>query len=153
MSQHGLCSQTAWVLIWALLLTSCSGNTTSLCLAFLTWKVYNLVRLIICMYWGGQKVCWGFPKQSSEKTQVDIWPTQYMCACVMSRSVVSNSVTPWTVVYQAPLPMRFPRQEYCSELSFPTPGDLPDSGMEPVSLASLPLAGGLFTTIPPRKPP
>ena len=75
-----------------------------------------------------------------------------MCACVISHSVGSNSVTPCTVVYQAPLSRGFPRQEYCSELSFPTPGDLPDLGMEAVFLASLPLAGGFFTTMPPGKP-
>ena len=45
--------------------------------------------------------------------------------------------------------MGFPRQEYWSVLPFPTPGDLPDSGMEPVSPA---LAGGLFTAEPPGKP-
>ena len=38
--------------------------------------------------------------------------------------------TPWTVAHQAPLSMRFPRQEYWSELPFPSP-DLPNSGIEP----------------------
>ena len=37
---------------------------------------------------------------------------------------------PWTVVYQAPLSMEFSRQEYWSELPFPSPGELPDPGME-----------------------
>ena len=64
----------------------------------------------------------------------------------VSHSVGSNSVTPWTVVYQAPLSRGFPRQEYCSELSFPTPGDLPDLGIKPMSLASPALVGGFFTT-------
>ena len=36
---------------------------------------------------------------------------------------------------QAPLSMRFPSQEYWSGLSFPSPGDLPDLGIEPVFLA------------------
>ena len=45
--------------------------------------------------------------------------------------------------------MGFPRQEYCSGLPFPSPGDLPDSGIEPLSLA---LAGVFFTTEPPEKP-
>ena len=39
-------------------------------------------------------------------------------------------VTPWTVARQAPLSMRFPRQEYWSVLLFSSPGDLPDSGTE-----------------------
>ena len=50
---------------------------------------------------------------------------------------------------QAPLFMRFPRQEYLSGLPFPSPGDLPDPGIKPVSPA---LAGGFFTTEPPGKP-
>ena len=40
-------------------------------------------------------------------------------------------VTPWTVARQAPLSMGFPRQEYWSGLPFPSPGDLPDPGIEP----------------------
>ena len=44
-------------------------------------------------------------------------------------------VTPWTVALQAPLSMRFSRQEYWTELPFPSPGDLPDQGIEPVSPA------------------
>ena len=47
---------------------------------------------------------------------------------------------------QAPLSMVFPRQEYCSGLSFPSPGDLPNPGIKPESLVSPELAGGLFTT-------
>ena len=39
--------------------------------------------------------------------------------------------TPWTVAHQAPLSMGFPRQEYWSELPFPSPGDLPNIGVEP----------------------
>ena len=53
--------------------------------------------------------------------------------CV-SRSVVSNSVTPWTVAHQTPLSMGFSRQEYWSGLPFPSPGNLPDSGIGPYPL-------------------
>ena len=42
--------------------------------------------------------------------------------------------TPWTVAYQAPPSMEFFRQEYWNGLSFPSPGDLPDPGIEPGSL-------------------
>ena len=54
--------------------------------------------------------------------------------CV-SRSVTSVRlfVIPWTVACQAPLSMRFSRQEYRSGLPFPSPGDLPDPGIEPAS--------------------
>ena len=47
------------------------------------------------------------------------------------------------------LSMGSPRQEYCYGLPFPSPGDLPNPRIEPVSLA---LAGGFFTTEPPGKP-
>ena len=56
--------------------------------------------------------------------------------------------TPWTVAHQALLPMGFSRQEYWSGLPFPSPGDLPDSGIVPESPA---LAGGFFTTSATRK--
>ena len=58
-------------------------------------------------------------------------------------------LTPWTVARQALLSMSFPRQEYWSELPFPSPGDFPNPGIESISLA---LAGGFFTTEPPGKP-
>ena len=44
-------------------------------------------------------------------------------------------VTPWTVACQAPLSLGFSRQESWSGLPFPTPGDLPDPGIEPMSTA------------------
>ena len=53
--------------------------------------------------------------------------------------------TLWTVARQAPLSMRFFRQEYWNGLLFPSPGNLPDPGIEPMSSA---LAGRFFTTEP-----
>ena len=61
-------------------------------------------------------------------------------------------VTPWTVVCQASLSMEFSKQEYWSRLPFPSPRDLPDPGIEPTSPTSPTLAGGFFTTEPPKKP-
>ena len=52
-------------------------------------------------------------------------------------------VTPFTVACQAPLSMGFPRQEYWSGVRFPSPGNLPDPGIEPESPA---VAGEFFTT-------
>ena len=69
--------------------------------------------------------------------------------CVLSHSVVSDSATPWTVAYQAPVSMGFPGQEHWSGLPFPTPGGLSDPGIEPVSPA---FAGRFFTTELPGKP-
>ena len=48
--------------------------------------------------------------------------------------------------------MEFSRQEYWNELPFPTAGDLPDPGIEPVPSVSPALAGRFFPTEPPGKP-
>ena len=52
---------------------------------------------------------------------------------------------PWPVFHKAPLPMGFSRQEYQSGVPFPTPGDLPDPGVELTSTAFPALAGGFLT--------
>ena len=46
---------------------------------------------------------------------------------------MSNSAIPWTVAHQTPLSMKFSRQEHCSGLPFPSPGDLPNPVIEPRS--------------------
>ena len=57
-------------------------------------------------------------------------------ACMLSCfSRVQLCVTPWTVAHQAPLSMGFSRQEYWSVLPFPSPEDLPNSGIKPGSPA------------------
>ena len=66
-----------------------------------------------------------------------------------SHSVVSDSAIPWTVVYQASLSMGFSRQEYWRGLPFPSPGDLPDPGIEPRSPA---LQADALASEPPGKP-
>ena len=71
-----------------------------------------------------------------------------MCAQLLLH--VRLFVTPWTVALQALLFMGLSRQEYWSMFAFPPPGNLPDTGIKPVSLA---LAGGFFTPEPPGKPP
>ena len=68
---------------------------------------------------------------------------------VKTLSRVPLFVTPWTVAYQAPLSMGFSRQEYWSGLPFPSPGDLPDPGIEPRSPA---FQADALTTEPPGKP-
>ena len=50
-------------------------------------------------------------------------------------SPVQLFVTPWTAAHQAPVSMGFSRQEYWSRLPFPSPGDIPDPGIEPWSPA------------------
>ena len=64
-----------------------------------------------------------------KRVQIDLI---YICV-YLSHSVIHLFVTSWTVAHQAPLSMGFSRQEYCNELPFPSPGDLPDPGIEPGS--------------------
>ena len=61
--------------------------------------------------------------------------TRYSYQCVWLFSHVWLFATPWTVALQAPLSMGFPRQEYWSGLPFPSPWDLPHSGIKPGSPA------------------
>ena len=68
----------------------------------------------------------------------------YLCLCPVT-SVVSDSLQP----RPAPLSMGFSRQEHWSGLPFPSPGDLPDPGIQPVSPASV---GRFFTAEPPGNP-
>ena len=52
------------------------------------------------------------------------------CCCLVTE-LCPTLCDPWTVAPQAPLSMAFSRQEYWSGLPFPSPGDLPDPGVEP----------------------
>ena len=74
------------------------------------------------------------------------------CVCGQSLSCAQLFETAWTPAYQAPLPMEFSRQEYWSGLPFPSPGDLPDPGIEPMFPVIPALPGIFFTTEPPGKP-
>ena len=68
-------------------------------------------------------------------------------ACMLSHfSHIWLFATMWTVAGQPPLSMGFSRQEYRSGLPCNPPGDLPGSGIKPISLMSPALAGGFFTT-------
>ena len=59
-----------------------------------------------------------------------LWERGRVHVSVLSR--VQLFVTPWTVACQAPVSMEFSRQEYWSGLVFPSPGNLPNLGIEPV---------------------
>ena len=69
----------------------------------------------------------------------------YLC---QMRDCVQLFATPWTVAYQALLSMGFYRQEYWSGLPFPSPGDLPNPGIEPIS----PVASSLQADSLPLEP-
>ena len=69
--------------------------------------------------------------------------------CLVTKSCLTLQCNGLYAAHQAPLSMGFPRQEYWSGLSFPSPGDLPNPGIE----FSFPALTGIFyTTEPPGKP-
>ena len=72
--------------------------------------------------------------------------SESVSCCVMSGSFA----TPWTVAHQAPFSVAFPKQDYWSGLPFPSPGDLPDPGMESGFPALQPDS---LLSEPPGKPP
>ena len=77
-------------------------------------------------------------------------PTHAVKKTVCCHSVMPGSLRPHGLQPSGSNPsMGFPRQEYWSGLPVPSPGDLPDPGIEPAALA---LSGGFFTTEPPGKP-
>ena len=57
----------------------------------------------------------------------------YFMVCVLVTKSCPIFCNPWTVAHQVPLSMEFSRQEYWSGLAFPSPGDLPNTGIEPRS--------------------
>ena len=81
---------------------------------------------------------------------VEVLPAECVCAQSLSRDQLCATL--WTIALQAPLSTGFSRNEYWSGLLFPTPGDLPDPGIKPMSPVSPALAAGFFTTEPPGKP-
>ena len=84
--------------------------------------------------------------------------SKVVCMCCMLNHVQLFMI-PWTVACQTPLSVEFSRQECWSGLLFPTPGDIPDPGIKPASLARdrthvssiSSLAAGFITTAPPGK--
>ena len=54
----------------------------------------------------------------------------FKCLCVLSRVCVRLFATPWTVAFQASLPIEFSRQQQGSRVPFPTPGDHPNPGIK-----------------------
>ena len=76
------------------------------------WKQHN------CSPAGERKIEW---RHAFSELKAEVLPTAF--------------ATPWSVAHQAPLSMEFSRQEYQSGLPFPSPGDLPNPGIEPRSPA------------------
>ena len=71
-----------------------------------------------------------------------------LCVLCLVLSRVRLFVTPWTVARQDPLSMGFSKQEYWTGLPFPSPGNIPDPGIEPEQVDSLPLEPWIPTGSP-----
>ena len=84
-------------------------------------------------------ICFRFFRSSLSLVVSDFFPLNFTCCCLVAK-LCPTLCNPMDC--QAPLSMRFPRQDYRSGLLFPSPGDLPNPGIEPWSPA---LAGGFFT--------
>ena len=92
-------------------------------------------------------------KVEEAKIELEAGGKRVLLWWLFSLKVMSNSFkTPRTVDHQAPLSMGFPKQENWSGLPSPSPGDLSDPGIEPMTVISSALPGGSFTTEPPGKP-
>ena len=104
----------------------------------LLFYVFGLVSCRILPPWPGIK-----PVPSAiEGTRLPQWVSEIVQSC-------PTLVSPWTIAYQAPLSMGFSRQGYYSGLPFPSPGDLPNPGIEPGCPA---LQADALTSEPPGKP-
>ena len=108
-----------------------------LCSLFSLFQLYFLVLTTIIAVFSRILFIHSFPINYFSK----------LCCAVLSHfSRVQLFATLWTVALQAPLSKRFSKQEHWSRLPCPPPGDLPDPGIEPVSLMSPAMAGMFFTT-------
>ena len=132
-------------------LTPDSVFTHSRCLINSCW-LYDL-SVSVCIFQPirvngrhGHQQLWVIPLQLPHQKRK--WSFSLSVHACLQRhfSCVWLFATLWTIAHQTPLSIEFSRQEYWSRLPCPTPGDLPDPGMEVKSLTSPALAGGFFTT-------
>ena len=99
--------------------------------------------------WGRKRVGHDLAtKHYNEMTLIERRVCVCVCVCARARAHACaqsclNLCGPWTIACQALLTMEFSRQDYWSGLPFPSSGNLPDPGMEPISPV---LAGRFFTT-------
>ena len=106
-------------------------------------KMYTLTAYLTYMQstswetlgWKKHKLESRLPGEISITLDMQMTPPLWQKVKVKSLSRVRHSATPWTVAHQAPPSMGFSRQEYWSGLPLPSPGDLPDPGIEPRSPA------------------
>ena len=150
---------------WSFILSYAAGGRASVCSRryYHLWWEHGWVEQMSSGHW--RKARCSEPLQDWEDPERELWissesgnrwqnwaphpvpeslgyPEVYTMCSVMSDSFA----TLWTVTHQAPLSMEFSKQGYWSGLPCPSPGDLPDPGIEPTSLLSPTLTGRFFTT-------
>ena len=81
-------------------------------------------------YLPGRCMCWSTWKLPKPDATGILWRLSQVHVHAQWLSCVQLFEAPWTVACQTPPPMEFSRQEYWSGLPFPSPGDLPNPGME-----------------------
>ena len=91
---------------------------------------------------------WGSKESETTEHTCTLCLNGFITLCLVTKPCPPLAI-PWTVAHPAPLSMAFPRQEYWSELPFPSLGDLSDPGIKPASSA---FTDGFFTPEPPEKP-
>ena len=112
-------------------------------------KVLELSSLVTIIY--HCECIYGHPTADLKKVQKVNCMLCVFCLHVCMLSQIQLFAIPWTLTHQAPLPMKFSRQEYWNGLPFLTPRDLPEIGIKFTSPESPALAGRFFTTKPPGK--
>ena len=91
---------------------------------------HGLLSVLICVLTSSS-----YKDTSNESGSTLVTSLYLVVVGVLASKSCLTLATPWTVARQPPLPMEFSRQEYWNGLPFPSPGDLPEPGMEPESPA------------------
>ena len=94
----------------------------------------------------------GPPRQEEYMGGGGWWILNRVYVCTKLQSCVWILATLWTIAHQPPLSMGFSRQEYSSRLPCPSPGDLPNPGIQPVSYVSSIGRWGLYHSCHPGSP-
>ena len=150
---YSVSSQLPWWLRWYRIYLQCRRSEFNPWVGMIPWRREWLpTPLFLPGEIHGQRSLVGYRQWNHKESDMTEWLTLSLslftflhsllwrsCVCVLSH--VWLFVTPWTVTHQAPLSMELPRQEYWNGLSFPPPGDLPDTGVKYTSPASPTLAG------------
>ena len=116
--------------------------------AFLPGESHGQESLVGWSPWGHKRV--GHDTETKQQKASYLPNTACVHVCILS--YVQLFATPWAVACQAPLTTEFSRQKYWSGFPVPTPGNLPNPGIETTSLVSVALASKFFSTAPLWKP-